>query len=94
MKGFPADFYSTFIYMLGLFFLSIAGFGFYRIYFGFMLLHTHGKYFFYDSGELPDEIITTLKKRGRPHENWDAHVIPGIIWIALTLILVYFWLNH
>ena len=76
--------------MLMILFLSIAGFGFYRIYFGLMLIkRKKDNYIFYGKEtELPKRLKETLDERDKWQKDVCPHLIPGIIWIIVTLVLL------
>ena len=82
----------SFYSILGLFFLSIIGFGFYRIYWGIMLLKRQGKYIFYDT-ELPESVDKELKRRENSHKASWPHLIPGILWIIFFGLVGYLLLK-
>jgi hypothetical protein len=84
---FPFDFCS----MLALLMFSLTGFGFYRIYFGLMLLKHNNNYLFYGS-QLPQSLEDELKQRNESQKEWKAHVIPGIFWAVITTAWGYVWL--
>jgi hypothetical protein len=84
--GKPDGLELNFLSILGLFFLSILGFGFYRIYWGVMLLRHDEKYLFYDDS-LPRLVEKELKQREPSHKKSMPHLIPGIIWV------VFFWVT-
>lgn len=93
--GSLADFQVRFWPMLLLLFLSLAGFGFYRIYFGIMLLYTRNSYFFYGS-DLPPCLKKELERRAENktkeyQKKVRPHLIPGILWVFVTLLLGWFW---
>lgn len=74
--------------MLGLLMLSLAGFGFYRIYFGVMLAKTRNKYWFYGDG-LPEPLQGDIKQRvtglSEQHARWQAHLVPGMLWVGICI---------
>lgn len=86
------DFDIDFWQMLVLLILSLAGFGFYRIFFGIMLIKIRNSYLFYGAN-LPKSVLEDLNQRDNSHSDWMAHLIPGIIWIGLSLVLGYWWIN-
>jgi hypothetical protein len=81
------SFSPSFFPMLALLMFSLAGFGFYRIYFGFMLIKYRGKYLFYGDRGLPETLTNDLKQRteslSESHVDWDAHLVPGILWVLV-----------
>lgn len=78
------DFKMSFCSMFLLLLVSVAGFGFYRIYFGVMLLPFRGKYLFYGT-ELPQGLCDELKQRSSRHGEVVPHLMPGIIWVAISM---------
>jgi hypothetical protein len=78
--------------MIMLLLLSLAGFSFYRIYWGIMLLKWQAKLLFYE-GELPK----TLKDKIDNHQFPEAaggvlpNVIPGLVWLFFTITIAYTW---
>jgi hypothetical protein len=87
VKNFPINFWS----MLALLMLSLTGFGFYRIYFGVMLIKYNKKSIFYGD-KLPITLEEELNKRDESHREWIAHVIPGIVWILVTTMWGGLWI--
>jgi len=87
----PEPFQPTFWSMLALLLLSIAGFGFYRIYFGIMLLKKDGRYSFYN-GDLPKALQEDLDNRPSCHSEARPHIIPGILWVAVGVLLAHLFL--
>ncbi len=83
------DFWS----MLALLMLSLTGFGFYRIFFGVMLLKFRGNFLFYGE-KLPLTLAEELGRRDESHREWRAHVIPGVIWALFTTTLGYVLFFH
>lgn len=77
--------------MFKLLVLSLAGFGFYRIFFGVMLIKSGKSYFFYGT-DLPKPVKEELDNRPDSHREWKAHVYPGIFWVGLSLALASLWL--
>jgi hypothetical protein len=79
--------------------LSLAGLGFYRIFYGSMLTKNKNGYIFYDkelyskSKGLPSSFIEDLKERPQSHFDPLPHLIPGIIWVLLPLLFAYFTLK-
>ena len=65
----------TFGRTLGLLVLSLAGFGFYRVYFGVMLLPWGRGYLFYGSN-LPDKLKGDLDQRNQQQTNASIHSQP------------------
>lgn len=90
VKEFQVNFYSIFF----VFSLSIVYFGFYRIYYGLMLIQKNKKYFFYKNGLLPESLKNDLVKRGEDHIGPAAHIIPGIIWTIIAFSIGYFGLAY
>jgi hypothetical protein len=84
--GSPFEFCSV----LALLMFSLAGFGFYRMYFGFMLCK-HGKNFFFYGKELPPNFGEEWKLRPSSHENWKAQFFAGLIWVLCTTGWGYVW---
>ena len=88
-----SNFYPSFFNMLGLLMFSLAGFGFYRVYFGVMLIKIKNKYLFYGEKGLPYTLEKEIDQRSnslsKSHEQWHAHVIPGIIWASVCFIWGY-----
>jgi len=72
--------------MLSLLAMSLAGFGFYRIYYGLMLLKLRGNFIFYGAA-LPQRLIDDLQQRGPNHSGPWPHVVPGIAWVVIPLLL-------
>jgi hypothetical protein len=89
-KWFTIGNWIAFNNMLILLTLSLAGFGFYRVFFGLMLLKYRNSYFFYGT-ELPKPVEEKLDQRPESHLDWKAHVLPGIFWVAHNLVLAYRW---
>ncbi|MBA3017330.1 MAG: hypothetical protein KKH20_11620 [Proteobacteria bacterium] len=79
-----SHFSTTFWPMLALLMLSLAGFGFYRIYFGIMLLKWNNTYIFYGE-QLPKALKQDLDERSRGHCEPFPHIIPGAIWSIVTI---------
>lgn len=81
--------------MLALLMFSLAGFGFYRIYFGIMLIKYGNKYLFYGES-LPEQLSMALEQRAtslsKAHKKWLAHLIPGIIWVIICTVWGYWWI--
>ncbi len=74
--------------------LSIAGFGLYRIYFGMMVWRVNGvTYVFYgtDFDNLPELLRSDLNCRPTYHDNPLPHIVPGVIWISVPIILGFLW---
>lgn len=76
--------------MVVLLVLSIAGFGFWRVYFGIMLLKCCGRYVFYGDS-LPQRLTEELTKRVERQSEFLPHFVPGVIWIVASLFLGYWW---
>jgi len=74
--------------ILIIFILSIAGFGFYRIYYGIMIFKFRDEYIFYERN-LPKALLEDLNQRDSSHRDWLAHVIPGAIWIVVSVAIGY-----
>ncbi|MCL4531197.1 MAG: hypothetical protein M1282_17545 [Chloroflexi bacterium] len=68
--------------ILALLMFSLAGFGFYRIFFG-MMLWKSGKDFIFYGKELPKTFESEWDLRPKAHKNWKAHLIPGLFWVFL-----------
>ncbi len=85
--SFSVDFLS----MVMLLILSLVGFGFYRLYFGVMLIRYKGRYIFYGDDGLPKPLIEQLELRGGKHQSVAPHLVPGLIWIATTLVIGWLW---
>ena len=78
----------TFWPTLGLLVLSLAGFGFYRICFGVMLLRWDQSYLFYGSeSELPPRLAEELRQRSKRHKEALPHVAPGLLWVFVCTAL-------
>jgi hypothetical protein len=73
--------------------LSIVGFGIYRIYFGIMLIKCGHNYLFYGQPYegLPKSLRDDMCNRPEWHKNIWLHIIPGIIWCIIPLIIGFFW---
>jgi hypothetical protein len=84
------NFQVTYWSMVVLLILSLAGFGFYRIYFGVMLLRAGGKYVFYGP-KLPLKLIEELLQRSERQAEVLPHVIPGLLWVFASLALGWWW---
>ena len=89
INNFDIDFWQMLILLI----LSLAGFGFYRVFFGIMILKVRNKYVFYGTN-LPKTVLEDLEQRDSSHGDWLAHVIPGIIWVGLSLVLGYWWIFY
>jgi hypothetical protein len=75
--------------MVQLVVLSLAGFGFYRIFVGVMLLKYRARYLFFGNQPLPQDAV---RKLGEPwRREVLPHLIPGLIWVAVTVGLAYCW---
>jgi len=76
--------------LLFLFFLSLTGFGIYRLHYGMMLLQMKGKYIFYDeelywqNNGIPESLFEDLQKRPKLHSKACYHIIPGL---SISIIL-------
>ena len=90
--GNTKNFVMGFWQMLVLLILSLAGFGFYRIFYGIMIIKIHNKYIFYGEN-LPKSVLEDLDQRDSSHGDWLAHLIPGILWISISVILGYWWVK-
>ena len=83
-----------------LFLPSLVGLGFYRIHYGLMLLKNRGGYFFYDkhlygkTKGLPASFNDDLDARPAHHREPFAHIIPGVLWVILSLLPVLFFMNN
>ena len=86
-RPFSADFWSMLMFLI----LGLAGFGFYRIFFGLMLISRSGRYLFYGP-QLPKPVEQELEQRDPSHRNWLAHFVPGVLWVGITLALGYLWI--
>ena len=87
VTSFPFEFWSVLAFLM----FSLTGFGFYRIYFGLMLLK-HGEDYFFYGKELPKTLRDEWKLRPEPHKDWKAHVFPGLFWAIITTAWGYLWL--
>ena len=76
--------------MVVLLMLSLAGFGFYRIYFGIMLLKIGINYVFYGPS-LPSRLEENLENRSERQREVLPHVVPGIVWVIIPLAIGWFW---
>jgi len=86
-----ANFRFNYWSVLALLMFSVTGFGFYRIYFGVMLLKYNERFIFY--GDKPPKTLEEeLTKRDESHRKWIAHVIPGIVWILVTTAWGVLWI--
>lgn len=91
------DFQISFISVFLLFLLSLVGLGFYRIYYGSMLIQYKNSYFFYDkdlyskTDGLPKSLHNDLRERPQSHHEPLPHIIPGVILVFTPLSLVYFF---
>lgn len=93
VTNFPfSNFWSMFGSVLGLLMFSLAGFGFYRIYFGIMLINRKNNFIFYDS-ELPKPLVDELKQRDRSQSKCLPHLVPGIQWSLVTTLCGYFLIS-
>jgi len=79
----------TFLSTLGLFFISLACFGFYRIFFGLMLIKSGANYLFYGS-KLPARLKHELDNRSTSHWLARTHLVPGIIWVLISQLLGFY----
>lgn len=68
------------------FVLSLAGFGFYRIYYGMMLLKVKDQYVFYGD-KLPKSLAEDLSDRPESHQSVAPHLVPGLLWALICLLL-------
>ncbi len=75
-------------HMLGLLVLSLAGFGFYRIYWGVMLTKRGESFFFYGKN-LPLALKEELDKRDKSHQEVKPHLVPGLFWVITSISLGY-----
>ena len=89
MVGTINSFDPAFFPMLALLMLSLAGFGFYRIYFGVMLIKYQGRYLFYGDHGLPETLTSDIEQRtkslSKSHAHWDAHLVPGVFWVLICV---------
>ncbi len=82
----------TFWSALCLFLPSLVGLGFYRLHYGLMLLKGKKGHFFYDrylygrTKGLPASIYDDLKTRPEHHSEPMTHIIPGLLWILLSML--------
>jgi len=65
-------------------FLSLVGFGIYRVFCGLMLLRWGGKWMCYGE-ELPKKLSEELDVRGEPHKVAWSHWVPGVLWVLVCL---------
>lgn len=86
MDDFLVGVIQVFGQMLLLFTLSLAGFGFYRIFYGVMMIKKRKKYIFYEDA-LPTAVQEDLRQRDESHRDPLAHIIPGIIWVTVSFLL-------
>jgi len=86
VTSFSFEFFSV----LALLMFSLAGFGFYRMYFGFML-YKHGKKFFFYGEELPKNFKDEWKLRPSSHENSKDQFWAGLFWMLCTIGWGYVW---
>jgi hypothetical protein len=84
------NFQVTYWSMVVLLILSLAGFGFYRLYFGVMLLRAGDEYVFYGP-ELPPKLKEELCQRSERQAEVLPHVIPGLVWVFASLVLGWCW---
>lgn len=75
-----------------LFMPSLVGLGFYRIHYGSMLLKNKKDFIFYDknlyekkTNYLPISLHNDLEARPKFHKEPSTHIVPGIIWIIISL---------
>ena len=89
MLGTINSFDPAFFPMLALLMFSLAGFGFYRIYFGVMLIKCCGRYLFYGENGLPETLRIDIEQRtsslSESHAHWNAHMVPGIVWVLICV---------
>jgi len=85
-----AGFRVAFWPMVALLLLSLAGFGFYRIYFGIMLVKRGTGFVFYGSS-LPPRLEKELRQRSERQREVLPHVVPGVIWVLISLATARYW---
>jgi hypothetical protein len=89
--GTPDNFWNLIL----LFFLSLSGMGFYRMFYGLMLIKKGNEYFFYDfkqysqSGGIPPSFGDDLNKRPSLHQSIWPHLGPGLIWVGISFGLAF-----
>lgn len=88
--GSLADFRVAFWPMVALLILSLAGFGFYRIYFGIMLIKKGDDFLFYGSA-FPDRLKEELQQRSARQGEVLPHFVPGAIWVFIPLAVAWYW---
>jgi len=76
---------------------SLTGLGFYRIHYGVMLLKYKKRYIFYDKSlyekktkYLPSSLFTDLESRPKHHTEPATHIVPGVIWVFMSLLPIFF----
>ncbi len=90
--GNPKVFLGDFGSQLLSFLLSLAGMGFYRIFYGLMLIKRGNQYIFYnpqqykDSNGIPKSLDEDVSKRPCLHKSVWPHLGPGLIWIAVSVV--------
>jgi hypothetical protein len=79
---------------------SLVGLGFYRVYYGIMIVKSNnGDFYFYDDGKIPHKVREEWDEEYKG-ENYRTdpyfHIRPGLIWILISVIagriLVWQWL--
>ena len=73
--------------------LSLAGFGFYRLYVGIMLWKVGGDYVFYGQ-HLPTPFKCHLDERLVPAASPAPHLFPGLIWVLLSILVACLWTHQ
>jgi hypothetical protein len=85
------DSYIDFCLLFIVFIQSIVGFGFYRILVGILVKRNGYDYWFYDQSlyKLKDiPIRKFLLSRPKAQRERKAHVLPGVIWVIITIVLL------
>ena len=85
-KELPNNLSSMFFTMLGILSFSIVGFGFYRLFWGVMLIKSREKYIFYGN-KLPERLSEQLGKRDTSHGESMPHLLPGFLWTLIFSVL-------
>jgi hypothetical protein len=70
--------------------LSLAGFGFYRMYVGVMLCRFRERYVFY-GGDLPAPFRSHLCERAISADSPAPHLVPGVVWVLLSAVAGRIW---
>jgi len=89
IKNFPITIFTVLL----LFLPGLVSLGFYRIHYGLMLLRSRTGHHFYDKSlysrktkYLPDSLYYDLESRPRTHRESLPHILPGIIWVLISLL--------